>query len=99
MILILGRDLGKDRVHGAEGAFYGIHEDPALQVDDGHFLPDGGFDDGEAPARGVRRVVGGPHQPVGVFDIAQDILVFPDVVAAGENIDAHGRGADPPPPG
>ena len=42
---------------------------------------------GQAPPRGgLRGVIGRAQQAVGVLQVGQDFFVFPDVVAAGEDI-------------
>src|SRR5207249_3686822 len=82
------RVLGQDRVRGPEGVVEGVEEDAADQVHDEHLVP-AGLDHAPALARRRRRVVGRPEHVLQAWQLADELLLGEDVVAAGDHVRAQ----------
>src|SRR5438093_1515510 len=82
------RVLGQDRVRGPEGVVEGVEEDAADQVHDQHLVP-AGLDHAPALARRRRRVVGRPEHVLQAWQLADELLLGEDVVAAGDHVRAQ----------
>src|SRR5438093_5573269 len=73
---------------GPEGVVEGVEEDAADQVHDEHLVP-AGLDHAPALARRRRRVVGRPEHVLQTWQLADELLLGEDVVAAGDHVRAQ----------
>ena len=74
-------------VRPPEGAVDGLHEDPALEVEHGDLDAAAVLEDVAAAAGVARRVVGGAEEARLALEVGQGLLLVPDVVARGQDVD------------
>ncbi len=72
----------------AERVVDGRHEDAAHQVDHADLDAVGRRERPPAAAGQARRIVRGPQDAVGLVQLAAELALVPDVVAAGDEVDA-----------
>ncbi len=83
-LLPQGLDLG---VRPAEGAVDGFHEDPALEIEDGDLDAAAVLEDIAAAAGVALRIIGGAEEARLPLEVGQGLLLVPDVVARGQDVD------------